>query len=128
MRKRLELAQYIADMLLELRNMAKAAGLKTLLGLLEISFCEAFSIANKVEIPAGEIEKLKRLVKSSRARGDLANYKFHGERRERPLPRPKIKTVVWHAHFRPQSCTHPPGHEQGEGSVRTQNGTRRRNP
>ena len=46
-----ELAQYIADMLLELRKMAKAAGLKTLLGLLEISFCEAFSIANKVEIP-----------------------------------------------------------------------------
>jgi hypothetical protein len=37
-----ELAQYIADMLLELRNMAKAAGLKTLLGLLEITFCEAF--------------------------------------------------------------------------------------
>ena len=57
-----ELAQYIADMLLELRNMAKAAGLKTLLGLLEISFCEAFSIANKVEIPPGEIEKLKRLA------------------------------------------------------------------
>ena len=58
-----ELAQYIADMLLELRNMAKAAGLTTLLGLLEISFCEAFSIANKVEIPPGEIEKLKRLAK-----------------------------------------------------------------
>jgi hypothetical protein len=52
-------------MLLELRKMAKAAGLKTLLGLLEISFCEAFSIANKVEIPPGEIEKLKRLAREA---------------------------------------------------------------
>ena len=60
-----ELAQYIADMLIELRNMAKAAGLKTLLGLLEIAFCEAFSIANKVEIPPGEIEKLRRLAKAA---------------------------------------------------------------
>ena len=61
-----ELAQYIADMLLELRNMARAAGFKTLLGLLEISFCEAFSVANKVEIPPGEIEKLRRLGKAAR--------------------------------------------------------------
>jgi hypothetical protein len=63
--QQLELARYIADMLLELRNMARAAGLKTLLGLLEISFCEAFSIANKVEIPPGEIEKLRRLAKAA---------------------------------------------------------------
>ena len=60
-----ELAQYITDMLLELRNMAKSAGLTTLLGLLELSFCEAFSIANKVQIPEGEIEKLKRLVRAA---------------------------------------------------------------
>ncbi len=59
-----EMAQYITDMLLELRNMAKSAGLPTLLGLLELSFCEAFSIANKVQIPEGEIEKLKRLVQA----------------------------------------------------------------
>jgi hypothetical protein len=52
-------------MLLELRKMAKAAGLNTLLGLLEISFCEAFSIANKVEIPPGEIEKLRRLAREA---------------------------------------------------------------
>ena len=60
-----EMAKYIADMLLELRNMARSAGLFTLLGLLELSFCEAYSIANKVKIPAGEIEKLKRLAKAS---------------------------------------------------------------
>jgi hypothetical protein len=62
-----ELAQYIADMLLELRNMAKTAGLKTLYGLLEISFCEAFCVANKVEIPPGEIEKLNRLAREGKA-------------------------------------------------------------
>jgi hypothetical protein len=63
--KNQELAQYIADMLLELRKMAKSAGLNTLLGLLELSFCEAFSIANKVEIPPGEIEKLRRLAREA---------------------------------------------------------------
>lgn len=60
-----EMAQYIADMLLELRNMARSAGLPTLLGLLELSFCEAFSIANKIEIPQGEIEKLKRISRAA---------------------------------------------------------------
>jgi hypothetical protein len=63
--QQLEMAQYIADMLLEMRNMARAEGLTTLLGLLELSFCEAFSIANKVEIPAGEIEKLRRLAQAA---------------------------------------------------------------
>ena len=63
--QQLEMARYIADMLLELRDMARAAGLKTLWGLLELSFCEAFSIANKVEIPPGEIEKIRRLAKAA---------------------------------------------------------------
>lgn len=61
-----EVAQYIADMLIEMRNMAKASGFKTLWGLLEISFCEAFSMANKVEIPPGEIEKLNRLAREGK--------------------------------------------------------------
>ena len=61
----LEIAQYIADMLLEFRDMARSAGLTSLLGLLEISFCEAYSIANKVEIPPGEIEKLRRLARAA---------------------------------------------------------------
>jgi hypothetical protein len=59
-----EIAQYIADLLLELRNMARKAGFPTLLGLLELSFCEAFSIANKVEIPEAELEKLRRFIKA----------------------------------------------------------------
>lgn len=54
-------AQYITDMALELRNLARTAELKTLSGLLEIAFYEAFSLANKVEIPPGEVERLKAL-------------------------------------------------------------------
>jgi hypothetical protein len=58
-------AQYIADMVLELRNMARTVELKTLQGLLEVSFYEAFSAANKVEIPIEEIEHLRELSRAS---------------------------------------------------------------
>ena len=60
-----ETAQYIADMVLELRNMAKSLGMKTLQGLLEVSFYEAFSGANKIIIPEGEIERLRELSRAS---------------------------------------------------------------
>ena len=60
-----ETAQYIADMVLELRNMAKSAELVTLQGLLEVAFYEAFTVANKVVLPEGEIEKLRELSKAS---------------------------------------------------------------
>lgn len=56
-----ETAQYITDMVLELRNLARSAELKTLSGLLEIAFYEAFSLANKVEIPPAEVDRLKAL-------------------------------------------------------------------
>ncbi len=59
-----EMVQYIAEMLLELRNMAKSANLTTLLGLLEITFYEAFSLANKVEIPEGEVARIKQLARA----------------------------------------------------------------
>jgi hypothetical protein len=58
-------AQYIADMVLELRNLARTVDLKTLQGLLEVSFYEAFSAANRVEIPPEEIEHLRELSKAS---------------------------------------------------------------
>jgi hypothetical protein len=60
-------AQYIADMVLELRNLAKGAGLLTLQGLLEVSFYEAFSAANHVEVPEHELEHLRELSKASQA-------------------------------------------------------------
>jgi hypothetical protein len=59
-----EVAHYLADMTLELRNMAKSAGLKTLQGLLEISYYEAFSNANPVVMPEGEIERLAEMSKA----------------------------------------------------------------
>ena len=60
-----ETAQYIADMVLELRNLAKATEMLTLQGLLEVSFYEAFAVANKVPMPEGEIEHLRELSKAS---------------------------------------------------------------
>ena len=89
-----ELAQYIADMLLELRKMAKAAGLKTLLGLLEISFCEAFSIANKVEIPLAKL-KSSGVWQGKLARRDLANCQFQRGREGKKISYTKTKTGVW---------------------------------
>jgi hypothetical protein len=60
-----ETAQYIADMVLELRIMAKSTDMTTLQGLLEVSFYEAFSVANRVAIPEGEIEHLRELSRAS---------------------------------------------------------------
>jgi hypothetical protein len=60
-------AQYIADMVLELRNLAKANNFVALQGLLEVSYYEAFSAANKVIIPPNEVEHLKELARASGA-------------------------------------------------------------
>lgn len=61
-----ETAQYVADMILELRNMAKAARLFTITVPLEYAFYEAFSIANRVQVPEGELERLRELARSAR--------------------------------------------------------------
>ena len=58
-------AQYIADMSLELRNLAKANKLVTLQGLLEVAFYEAFGAAVQKEIPEGEAERLRVLSRAS---------------------------------------------------------------
>jgi hypothetical protein len=60
-----EVAQYLADITLELRNLAKTAGFKTLQGLLEISYYEAFSNAHPVVMPEGEVERLAELGRAS---------------------------------------------------------------
>ena len=59
-------AAYITDMILELRNLAKKADLKTLQGLLEISYYEAFSCANRINIPEGEEQHLEELGTDAR--------------------------------------------------------------
>lgn len=59
-------AQYIADMILELRNLAKSSEMATLQGLLEISYYEAFAVANPYIIPANEAEHLEHLGEDAR--------------------------------------------------------------
>lgn len=67
--KERELANYMADMLLEMRNLAKNNGFDTLLSFLEIAYCEAFAVANKVEVPAGEMDRLANMSKLASAAG-----------------------------------------------------------
>ena len=66
LRQARETAQYIADMVLELRNMAKAEGFGTLQGLLELAYYEAFGVAHKTELPEGEAEYLEELEKDAK--------------------------------------------------------------
>ncbi|MBC8037325.1 MAG: hypothetical protein H7X89_08915 [Rhizobiales bacterium] len=59
-------AQYVADMILELRNMAKAAKLFTVMVPLEYAYYEAFSRANRVSVPPEEIERLRLLAEAAK--------------------------------------------------------------
>jgi hypothetical protein len=66
MNRDIETAQYTAEMILELRNLAKHAKLTTLQGLLEISYYEAFAMAQKIEVPEGEVQHLNALGEDAR--------------------------------------------------------------
>jgi hypothetical protein len=59
-------ANYIADMILELRNLAKGSRMQTLQGLLEISYYEAYSVANKIAVPENELEHLHEIGADAR--------------------------------------------------------------
>jgi hypothetical protein len=61
-----ETAHYITDMVLELRNLARGAELKSLSELLELAYCEAYSTANKVEVPPAEFKRLKTLEQAAK--------------------------------------------------------------
>lgn len=58
-------AEYISEMILELRNLARVHQLYTVMVPLEYAYYEAFSAANRVEIPDGEIERIKELSRAS---------------------------------------------------------------
>jgi hypothetical protein len=62
-----ETGQYIADMILELRNMAKAAKLFKVMVPLEFAYYEAFAVANKVEIPPEELQRLHDLSRQAKS-------------------------------------------------------------
>ena len=53
-------------MILELRNMAKAAKLFAVMVPLEYAYYEAFSTANRVAVPPMEIERLRKLEAAAR--------------------------------------------------------------
>jgi len=60
-----DVTQYIADMILELRNMAKSTRLFQVMVPLEYAYYEAFSVANRVDVPKGEVERIRELEKAS---------------------------------------------------------------
>lgn len=59
-----EAAEYISEMILELRNLARTVRLYHVLVPLEYAYYEAFSVANWTEIPEGELERLRLLSKA----------------------------------------------------------------
>ena len=69
---KVESAQFIADMILELRNLAKASEFTTLQGLLEISYYEAFTAANRIRIPKDEDAFLHELGSDARKAAAVA--------------------------------------------------------
>ena len=63
--QQVETAQYVADMILELRNMVKAAKLHNVMAPLEYAYYEAFSVANQVDVPQDEIDRIRSLTKAA---------------------------------------------------------------
>jgi hypothetical protein len=61
-------AHYVADMILELRNMAKAARLYQVMVPLEYAYYEAFTVANRVEVPEAEAERLRAIARQADSR------------------------------------------------------------
>jgi hypothetical protein len=62
-----EVAQYSADILLELRQLARNSKLETLQSLIEICYYEAFSVVNQPSISAEEMSRLDALEKGRAA-------------------------------------------------------------
>lgn len=60
-------AEYLSDMILELRNLARAVRLHRVMVPLEFAYYEAFGAANRVEVPPAELERLKALGKAAEA-------------------------------------------------------------
>ncbi len=56
-------AEYLVDIILELRNLARMSKLYTVMVPLEYAYYEAFGIANRVEVPPEEVERIKALSK-----------------------------------------------------------------
>lgn len=60
-----EAAEYLSDMILELRNLARSVQLNTVMVPLEFAYYEAFGAAHRVEVPAGEVERIRELSRAA---------------------------------------------------------------
>ncbi len=76
-----DIAHYLADMILELRNMAKTSKLHKIMVPLEFAYYEAFSIANHVDVPKAELERLAYLTEVGKSYEDGASTE---EKERRP--------------------------------------------
>lgn len=57
-----DVANYVAEMILELRNISKSAKLYKVMVPLEFAYYEAFNAANQVDISAAELERIRELT------------------------------------------------------------------
>lgn len=58
-------AEYLADMILELRNLARSVQLHTVMVPLEFAYYEAFGFAHRVEVPSAEVERIRELSRAA---------------------------------------------------------------
>lgn len=58
-------AEYLSDMILELRNLARSVKLHTVMVPLEFAYYEAFGVAHRVEVPSAELERLRGLSRAA---------------------------------------------------------------
>jgi hypothetical protein len=60
-RRQRETAEYISEMILELRNLARAQQLYHVMVPLEYAYYEAFTASNRVDIPEADLKRIKDL-------------------------------------------------------------------
>lgn len=58
-------AEYLAEMILELRNLARSVQLHTVMVPLEFAYYEAFGVAHRVEVPSAEVERIRELSRAA---------------------------------------------------------------
>ena len=58
-------AEYLSDMILELRNLARSVKLHTVMVPLEFAYYEAFGVAHRVDVPSAEIERIRSLSRAA---------------------------------------------------------------
>jgi hypothetical protein len=76
-----DVANYVADMILELRNMAKSAKLFKVMVPLEFAYYEAFNVAHHVEVPQAELDRLQHLSQVAKTyEGDCGTSEDGGTR------------------------------------------------